>query len=546
MLGHRALLPGQLEAVRAAVSGRDTLVLLPTGGGKSAVYQLVGLERPGPSVVVCPLVALQQDQLDGLEELRLPAAALNSTLSEAEHAQTLRRFGNGEIEFLLLAPEQLANPDVLDALAAAKPSLLVVDEAHCVSEWGHDFRPEYRRLGQVREVLGRPPVLALTGTASPPVREDVIRWLRLDDPVVVARGFDRPELFLSVSHHSDAASKRQALLEWLDEAERPGIVYVATRRAASDIARALVDRGVSTEAYHAGLGAARRERVLGDFIGDRIEVVVATIAFGMGVDKPNVRFVAHHDASESLDAYHQEIGRAGRDGEAARAHLFFDPADLGLRRFQSIPPALASEHVAAVIEALSAGGMTVDRLARRTGFSGRRVEQLLGRLEEVDEIRMTTDGVAELTESERAADANGKPNGKPVRARAGEVAASVVEAQERRRQQARSRVELVRGYAETRGCRRRYLLNSLGEEFEAPCHRCDNCEAGAADAEVDGGQRMFELNELVNHAVFGPGQVSRVESDRVSVRFEKTGYRTLALPDAVEAGVLRRASPERR
>ena len=271
------MLPGQAEAVRSVVGGRDTLALLPTGGGKSAIYQLAGLERPGGTLVVSPLIALQQDQLASLEELRLPARLLNATLSESEREGALRGFELGEIEFMLLAPEQLARPDVLGRLAAARPSLLVVDEAHCVSEWGHDFRPEYRRLGAVREAIGSPPILALTATASPPVREDVVRWLRLRDATVIARGFDRPEIFLGVSRAPDSARKRSALLDWVAARDTPGIVYVATRRAAGDVAIELRDRGVLADPYHAGLGDCRRAELLDAFMADDVDVLVAKI-----------------------------------------------------------------------------------------------------------------------------------------------------------------------------------------------------------------------------------------------------------------------------
>jgi ATP-dependent DNA helicase RecQ len=208
LLGFDTLLPGQEAAIRSILAGRDTLALLPTGGGTSAIYQLAAVERPGATLVVSPLIALQQDQLEALREADLPAAAaLNSTLGGRERGEVLERFAKGELEFLLLAPEQLADPALVDALRAAQPSLFVVDEVHCVSEWGHDFRPEYRRLGAVAEAIGRPPILGLTATASPAVREDVVIWLRLRDPAIVARGFDRPNISLEVDTFADGRAK---------------------------------------------------------------------------------------------------------------------------------------------------------------------------------------------------------------------------------------------------------------------------------------------------------------------------------------------------
>src|SRR3954470_17981178 len=255
-LGHRTLLPGQAEAIAAVVEGRDTLALLPTGGGKSAVYQLAGVSIDGPTVVVSPLIALQQDQLAGLQELDLPAALLNSTIPAAQREATIGAFERGEIEFLLLSPEALADAELLKRLASASPSLLVVDEAHCVAEWGRDFRPEYRRLGAVAEELGRPPILALTATASPFLREEIIERLGLRDPAIIARGFDRPNLTLAVDQQPDTVRKRRAVVERAAELDGSGIVYVATRRAADEVAAELgAAGGVAAAAYHAGLPA---------------------------------------------------------------------------------------------------------------------------------------------------------------------------------------------------------------------------------------------------------------------------------------------------
>src|SRR3954466_4644860 len=304
---------------------------MSTGSGKSAIYQLAGMLIDGPTIVVSPLIALQRDQVDAA---RGEAELINSTISERAREEAFEEAEDGEVEFVLLAPEQLANEEVLERLRAAKPSLFVVDEAHCVSEWGHSFRPDYLRLPAAIEAVGRPTVLALTATAAPPVRDEIAPVLGLWDPAVVVQRFDRPNIHLAVLTFQDAERKRRALLDAVAEAQPPGIVYVATKRAAEEVAAALADRGLRASAYHGGLGARRRDDVQERFMaGEGVDVVVATIAFGMGVDKPNVRFVFHHDVSESVDAYYQEMGRAGRDGEPARACLFWRPEDLGLRRF---------------------------------------------------------------------------------------------------------------------------------------------------------------------------------------------------------------------
>ncbi len=532
-LGHERLLPGQAEAVAAVASGRDTLALLPTGGGKSAIYQLAGLEIDGPTIVVSPLIALQQDQLRALDALDLPAAALSSAVPERDREAALEAFGRGEIEFLLLAPEQLAVRETLDRLRDAGPTLFVVDEAHCVSEWGRDFRPEYARLGGAAEELGDPPILALTATAAPPVRDEIIERLGLEDPVVVARGFDRPNIALVVETYADADAKRRALVERTVEAAATGagIVYVATRRAADEIADVLRERGIAADPYHAGLGTKRREEVQDAFMRGDIAVVVATIAFGMGVDKPDVRWVHHLDVSESLDAYHQEIGRGGRDGEPAEARLYYRSNDLALRRFQSAPPVFEPADVRAVLRVIRRPGgasTTVSTVAKASRRSERRTEAIVARLVDLGAATRAVTGEISLNDAADAAS----------------VADDVVAQQERRRRIDLSRVEMIRAYAESASCRRRVLLNYFGEPLDRPCGNCDRCWAGAGDvteasaAAADGA--AVALNDRVVHATFGPGLVAGVEGDRVTVVFDDAGYKTLDLPSVLAGGLLRR------
>src|SRR3954463_14824053 len=331
--GWDRLRPGQLETMRAVMAGRDTLLVMPTGAGKSACYQVPALLLDGPTVVVSPLIALQRDQV--LDLLGHGAFAANSAQRDSVVDEGWEAVAAGDIEFVFLSPEQLAKADVLDRLEAVRPSLFVVDEAHCVSSWGHDFRPDYLRLGEVIDRLGHPVTLALTATASPPVREEIVSRLHMRDAHQLVCGFDRPNIYLEVVQTLAADAKAESVVLRVAGEPKPGIVYAATRKEAEEYAAALTELGLRACCYHAGMRAGDRNDVHSMFLEDALDVVVATTAFGMGIDKPNVRFVIHAAVPESLDAYYQEIGRAGRDGDAATAALFYRQEDLGLRKFFS-------------------------------------------------------------------------------------------------------------------------------------------------------------------------------------------------------------------
>src|SRR3954470_22413344 len=282
----RELRPGQGEAMEYLLQGRDVLVVMPTGSGKSAVYQIPAQLLDGPTIVISPLIALQRDQMLSLAERNAGGAVVvNSSQSAGSSQDSLEQVHAGKAEYVFLAPEQLAKPEVVDRLAAARPSLIAIDEAHCVSAWGDDFRPDYLQLGRVIDRLGHPPVIALTATASPPVREDIVEVLGLRDVHQVIRGFDRPNISLEVRRFADESAKRRALVA--DAAGRSGLglVYVATRRDAEAYAKELAAAGLRAQAYHAGMKASKRNRVHADFTADRLDVVVATSAFGMGIDK---------------------------------------------------------------------------------------------------------------------------------------------------------------------------------------------------------------------------------------------------------------------
>ncbi len=324
--------PGQRRAVRAALAGRSALVVLPTGGGKSLCYQIPALVLDGLAVVVSPLISLMQDQVGAARARGIWAAALTSASPPAERQRVLADVASGGLKLLYLAPERLLTGEAIGALRRARPSLLAVDEAHCVSEWGHDFRPAYRRLGLARLALGRPPTLALTATATRAVRDDIVDSLRLGPIERIVGSFDRPNLFLAARRVRDEEQRGRVLLAHLRPFAGPTLVYVPSRRLAERWSRTLEHAGVIASPYHAGLEHALRRGIQQQFLANRLECVVATTAFGLGIDKPDVRRVVHLGLATSLEAYYQEAGRAGRDGKPSRSEVLWTKGDLKLLR----------------------------------------------------------------------------------------------------------------------------------------------------------------------------------------------------------------------
>ncbi len=506
---HDRLRPGQREAVEAVLGGHDVLLVQPTGGGKSLAYQLAAVLLDGPTLVVSPLLALQQDQTDHLAAygVRTRARRVSSAETPKQREEALQLARDGEVEFLFLAPEQLANDGVRAAVEALRPSLVAVDEAHCVSSWGHDFRPDYLRLGELLGGLDAR-VVAMTATAPPPVRADVLDRLHLHDPVVVVGGAARENIDLSVRRCLDEHDQEEKVVAEVADAAGGGIVYVATRKAAEHYAELLADAGRSATAYHAGLAKRVRAQAQDDFMSSRVDVVVATSAFGMGIDKPDVRWVVHAHIPESPDEYYQQVGRAGRDGEPATGVLCYRPEDLALRRFQTVAVPGRGE-VTRVLGALAAhpdGGPAEQ--AEAAGVSARKLTRI---------VNLLTEAAAE-----------GETVGvEDVRGRAEEY-----------RSLQRSRVDMVRGYAETRRCRRQFLLAYLGEPGSSRCGRCDNCRSGDAAAEeaddASATSAPFAAEQDVHHESFGDGVVMSVDGDEVTILFDEVGYKTLSVPTLVE------------
>jgi len=523
--GWERLRAEQLAAMGAVMDGRDVLVVAPTGAGKSAVYQVPAVLLDGPTVVVSPLLSLQEDQLAGLAErghADLTAAAVNSAASPEQRRAAVRAASRGELEYLFLTPEQLADPDRLELVRRARPSLVAVDEAHCVSAWGFDFRPDYLQLGRAIEELGRPPVVALTATASPPVREDIVRWLRLRDPLVVVAGLDRPNLFLEAAHCVDEPQRTQRLTQRLRDSAMPGIVYTPTRRRAEELVEQLTADGFAAAAYHAGMPMARRRRLHEDFLSGQVPVMVATNAFGMGIDKPDVRWVIHAGLPDSPDSYLQEIGRAGRDGEAAHALLLHRIEDTGLRRFFTggLPD---PDQLSGLARTLAAGPLTRAQLRERTGLGPRRLGAWLGLLQQV--------GAAVAVKAGRWTAPPGAPS--PT-----EAARDALQQARRRRTVERSRLDMMSEVAQTNGCRTRALLAYFGEILDRPCGHCDTCHEGlAGDPPQDG---PFPLQSRLSHQEWGTGTVLRYEGEQMTVLFDDVGYKTLSVPVVLEGGLLTR------
>jgi ATP-dependent DNA helicase RecQ len=431
---------------------------------------------------------------------------------------------------VLLAPEQLGNDETRARLSEARPSLFVVDEAHCISEWGHDFRPSYLRLGQAVEELGRPPVLALTATASPVVRDEIVSRLGLRDPLVVVRGFDRPNLHLDVEHHREERHKVQALVDHVRRLAPPGLVYVATRRATEELAERLdAETDLRIGAYHGGMPAAQRQAAQSAFMDGDVDVMVATNAFGMGIDKADVRYVVHHHVPESLDAYYQEVGRAGRDGEAAVALLLWRPEDLGLRRFFAGAGTVDVDELERVAALAGAAGRPVghDELAEASRLSSHRLELALSRLVDVGAVEVGADGSITVTSLAPA-----------------EAAGLAVERQDSQQRTEQTRLEMMRAYAEASTCRRRFILTYFGEAASERCDNCDVCSrtsVGSAASDRSEGDETWPEQSRVVHDEWGEGLVLRRDDDTITVLFDDAGYRTLSATLVDQGDLLRPA-----
>jgi ATP-dependent DNA helicase RecQ len=452
---------GQRELIEAALAGRDALGILPTGAGKSLCFQLPSVLLDGTTVVVSPLISLMQDQTDKLADADVPAAKLDSTVGVRDARALESQIARGRKELVYLTPERLGDPARLEPLRARGVSLFVVDEAHCVSQWGHDFRPAYLALRDAIRALGSPPVMALTATAPPEVASDILKQLGLEDAVVVSTGIERENLAFEARLCESKGSKREAVEALLRDAQGGAIVYCTTIRILNEVHGWLRGRGFDAERYHGKLKAAEREEAQRRFMSGEAAVMVATSAFGMGIDKPDVRVVVHWNFPDSVETYYQEAGRAGRDGEPARAVLLYRRADKRIQSFFLGGKYPRREELHAAWMALARAmpdALTVAALAEVSGMPPRRAQVVAALLDDMGVARRRGGKVRKVRDFATHADWE-----------------AFLGAYEQRRAGDRKRIDAVMRYAQTALCRMRALREYFGEDPAAPCGRCDNC-----------------------------------------------------------------------
>lgn len=518
--GFREFLDAQEEVIRAILGGEDVLCVMPTGGGKSLCYQLPALVLEGVTVVVSPLIALMKDQVDALARRGIEATLINSTLTFEEQKDRLRRLAAGEFKLVYIAPERFRSRMFLEALGRATISLFAVDEAHCISQWGHDFRPDYFRLGEALEKLGHPQVAAFTATATPVVRKDILARLALDEPREFVSGFARPNLRLAVTEVA-AESEKYFRLRSLVQEHKTGIIYCATRKRVEAVSAELAQWGVRTIAYHGGMSDEERDAVQNRFIRREIDVAVATNAFGMGIDRPDIRFVAHFEIPGSLEAYYQEAGRAGRDGEPGVCELLFNYADTRVQEFfiegSNPKPQLIADTYEELRSLANAQGevtLSIADLAARVSGGAKSndmaVGAALGILHRADHIARF-DIPGQRTRGTKIIDP--KRRGRDLR-----LDVAMLEEKEQRD---RSKLKSMLDWAYARDCRQRVILRYFGEPDPARCGSCDNCQATrhgpqrrgteeewtVARKALSGVARMSERSEGQWRGRFGRGKI---------------------------------------
>jgi ATP-dependent DNA helicase RecQ len=533
--GFRSLREGQEEVIRSIVEGKDTLAIMPTGGGKSLCYQLPGTELPGTTVVVSPLISLMKDQVDKLQEKGIDAAQVNSTLSTVEEREILEEIGKQKREFVFVTPERVTQPEFLETLKTNTIDVFVIDEAHCISQWGHDFRPSYLHLREALAALGDPPVLALTATATPEVVDDIRRQLGREDMEVIDVGVYRENLRFEVIAVRDDGQKRERLARLLAETEGTGIVYTSTVKDCEAVTDYLQGLGFDAARYHGKLAARKRKENQDRFMAGTLKVIVATNAFGMGIDKPDIRFVVHYNLPGSLESYYQEAGRAGRDGEPARCILFHLPEDKNTQIFFLNGRYPKVEHFEAVYKTMER--MKADREAvtpaaihERSGISQSKVRVVLATMRDLEMV------------------AEGEGPGHYRLLRSGLSAGELEEMAKHYQQRAeadRDRLRRMVLYAQTALCRWKVILAYFGEEVDWDrCGHCDSCDrpiqqpVAPPRAEVPENVRpktaevlplppilggadpaAIQAGDTLTLPIFGTGDVREVDAERLVLVF---------------------------
>ncbi|HSP45629.1 MAG TPA: RecQ family ATP-dependent DNA helicase, partial [Chthoniobacterales bacterium] len=477
--GFREFLDAQEEVITAIASGSDALVVMPTGGGKSLCYQLPALLLEGTTLVVSPLIALMKDQVDALQRRGIAATLINSSLSPSEQQERIRALARGEFKLVYIAPERFRSRSFLEALGQSTIALFAVDEAHCLSMWGHDFRPDYFRLGQVLETLGRPQVAAFTATATPEVRRDILTHLALREPREFVAGFARPNLKLLITAVPNEAVK-YARLNALIREHKTGIVYCSTRKRVEAVAETLRLADISSILYHGGMTDEQREKAQNEFMQGRRDIVVATNAFGMGIDRADIRFVVHFDVPGSVEAYYQEAGRAGRDGEAATCDLLFNHADTRVQEFfieGSNPPL---EFIVQTYEMLRREAdekhevqISMKEMAVRLGDE--RSDMMIGSSLHV----LDREGYIDRFDIPGRRVRGTRLLQADVRGHQLKLDAATLREKERRD---RAKLKMMIDFAYGRECRQQTILRYFGESHPARCGNCDICLETAGPA----------------------------------------------------------------
>jgi ATP-dependent DNA helicase RecQ len=545
--GLSRLRPGQAAIIERVLAGRPTLAVMPTGAGKSLCYQLPALLLEGRTVVVSPLIALMKDQCESLRALGIAAVQMNSAIDSEEARAAEQALADGSARIIMTTPERLAEPEFVEMLRARPVALLAVDEAHCISHWGHDFRPAFLEIAHVLPRLGQPVVLALTATATEQIAQDICKQLGIPEDGVVNASAFRRNLDLRVLPVAREADKLAQVLKLVKAAEGSGIVYTATVKAAHAVHDALRAADESAGLYHGKLPAAERAAAQDAFMSGACRVMVATNAFGLGIDKPDIRFVLHYQLPATLETYYQEAGRAGRDGEVARCTLLFLRGDKAIQQFFMAGRYPGEDDAAAIVQALqgepaNGGAWTLPLLQARTGRARTKLQVALGLLRKDRIVAMARDGTLRLL-------------AKPA---SGARLRELTEGYGRKRDLDREALERMVFYAQTGQCRWRVLLEHLegSSPFER-CEHCDNCrriaaheavveellrqghDAGAQQAREADGTPSFARGDVVEVRRYGRGVVQDASPTEVTVAFADRSRRSF-LPEFVRRARVRR------